>query len=56
MTDTDFGDDLALLVNTPAQAESLLLSLEQTAGDIGLSVNANKTENMYLRQKELSPL
>ena len=34
----------ALLANTPTQAESLLHSLEQTAGDTGLLLNANKTE------------
>ena len=38
-------DDLVFLPNT----ESLLHSLEQAAGDIGLYVNANKTEFMYLK-------
>ena len=40
--DTDYADDIALLVNTPAQAKSLLHSLEQAAGGIGLHVNAEK--------------
>ena len=31
-----------LLTNTPAQVESLLHSLEQTAGKIGLHVNVDK--------------
>ena len=44
--DTDYADDIDLLANAPTQAESLLYSLEQTAGDIGLSVNANKMEYM----------
>ena len=35
MTDTDYIDDPALLVNTPAQVESLLHSIEQVAGSIG---------------------
>ena len=35
MTDADYADDLVLLANTPAQAESLLNSQEQTAGGIG---------------------
>ena len=48
---TDYADDLALLTNSPAQAESLLYSLEQTAGDIGLYVNANRTEFMGFKQK-----
>ena len=43
MTDADYADDLAFLVNTPAQAESLLHSLKQTAGDIGVCVNANQS-------------
>ena len=42
MTDLDHADDLALPKNTPAQAESLLHSLEQVAGDIGLGVKAHK--------------
>ena len=42
---TDYTDGIALLANTPTQAESLLHSLEQTAGGIVLHVNADK---MYL--------
>ena len=44
MTDADYDNYLELLTNTPAQTESLLQSLEQTAGGIGLSMKANKTE------------
>ena len=40
--DADCADDIALLVNTPTQAKSLLYSMEQTAGGIGLHVNAEK--------------
>ena len=43
-TDTDYTDDIALLANTPAQAESLLHSLEWAATGIGHYVNADKTE------------
>ena len=43
MTDTDYADDIPFLANTPAKAESLLLSLERAAGGIGLHVNADKT-------------
>ena len=31
ITDVDYTDDIALLVNSPAQAETLLHSLEQAA-------------------------
>ena len=41
----DFADDIAPLANTPTQAKCLLGSLEWEAGDIGLSVSADKTEN-----------
>ena len=41
ITDADTANDIALLANIPAQAESLLHSLEQPAGDIGLYVTAN---------------
>ena len=41
---------LALLANTPNQAETLLHSLERAAAGIGLHVNANKTEYMCYNQ------
>ena len=44
--DADYADDLALFVNTPVQTESLLQSLEQTVGVIGLYVIAN--DNLYV--------
>ena len=42
----DNADDIALLVNAPAQVETLLHSLERAAVGIGLHVNAHKTEYM----------
>ena len=50
-TDADYADDIALLANTPAQAESLLHRLERAAGGIGLYVNADKTEYMCFNQR-----
>ena len=50
ITDADYADDIALLANTPNQAETLLHSLEQAAAYIGLNVNAHKTEYMYYNQ------
>ena len=41
VTDTHFAADFAILANTPAQAESLLLSLEQAARGIGLYMNVD---------------
>ena len=49
--DSHHTDDIVLLANTPAQAESLLHSLEQAAGGVGLHVNANKTEYMCFNQR-----
>ena len=46
ITDMDYADDTALLANSPAQTESQLHSLERAAGDIGLHVNADKTQYM----------
>ena len=46
ITDVDYADDIALLANTSAQAETL----EQAAASIGLHVNAHKTEYMYFNQ------
>ena len=51
ITDADYAHDVALLANTPAQAESLLHRLERAAGDIGLHVNANKTVYMCFSQR-----
>ena len=50
ITDADYADDIAILANTPAQAETLLHTLERTAAGIGLHVNAHKTENMGFNQ------
>ena len=41
-TDADSAGDVALLANTPAQAESLLHSLDQLTSGIGLHVNADE--------------
>ena len=50
ITDADYTDDLAILANTPNQAETLLHSLERAAASIGFHVNAHKTEYMFLNQ------
>ena len=49
-TDADYADDIALLANTPDQAETLLHSLERAAAVIGIRVNAIKTEYMCYNQ------
>ena len=46
ITDTENADDIALLANTPAQAETRLHSLEWAAAGIGLHLNADKMEYM----------
>ena len=51
ITNADNTDDIALLANTPAQAETLLHSLERAAADIGLHDNADKTEYMCFNQR-----
>ena len=50
ITDPDYAHDIALLANTPNQAETLLHSLERAVAGIGLHVNAHKTEYMYFNQ------
>ena len=50
ITDADYTDDIALLTNVPAQAETLLHSLEWAFVGIGLHVNTYKTEYMCLNQ------
>ena len=57
ITDADYADDIAILVNTPDQAETLLHSLERTAAGIGLYVNTHKTEYMcYNKTGDISTL
>ena len=51
IADVDYTNDIVLLANTPAQTKTLLHSLEQTAADIGLHVNADKTEYMCFNQR-----
>ena len=50
IADADYADDIAILANTPDQAETLLHSLERAAASIGLYVNAHKTEYMCYNQ------
>ena len=47
----DYADDIAPLANTPTQAEILLHILERVTADIGLYVNADKTEYMCFNQR-----
>ena len=51
ITDVDYADDIALLANTPAQAENLLHSLERAAAGIGLHVNTDKLQYMCFNQR-----
>ena len=51
ITDADYADDIALLVNTPAQAETMLQSLERAAVGIALYVNAHRTEYICFNQR-----
>ena len=51
ITDADNVNDIALIANTPTQAEYLLHSLEHAASGIGLYVNADKTEYMCFNQR-----
>ena len=51
ITNADYADDIAILANTPDQAETLLHSLERAAAGIGLYVNAHKMEYMCYNQK-----
>ena len=50
ITDADYADNIAILANTPNQAETLLHSLERAAEGVGLHVNAHNTEYMYYNQ------
>ena len=51
ITDTDYADDIAILANAPAQAETVLHSLEWVAAGIGFHVNAHKIEYICFNQR-----
>ena len=51
ITDADYADDIALLANTTARAESLLHSLEWAVAGIGFHVNADKKEYTSFNQR-----
>ena len=44
ITNADYADDIALLTNALAEAESQLHSLEGAVGCVGHHINADKTE------------
>ena len=52
ITDANYADDIAILANTPAQAETLLHGLERAAAGIGHHVNAHKTEYKCFNQTD----
>ena len=56
ITGVDCANEKAFLANTPAQAETLLHSIERTIAGIGLHVNANKTEDICFNQEATPPL
>ena len=55
ITNANYANDIAILANTH-QAETLLHSLERAAANIGLYVNAHKTEYMCYNQTGKSPI
>ena len=50
ITNTDYANDIAILANTPNQAETLLHTLEWANAGIGFHVNAHKMEYMCFNQ------
>ena len=51
ITDADYTNDIGLLTNTLALAESRQHSLEQAEGGIDLHINTDKTEYMRFNQR-----
>ena len=52
ITDADYATDIAILANTPTQAETLLHSLERATAGISLRVTAHKTKYMCFNQTD----
>ena len=51
ITDADYADDIALIANSPTQAESMLHILERATDSISLHVNTDNTEYMIFNQR-----
>ena len=51
ITDADYADDIALMTDTISDATYLLHHIEKTAKEIGLYINANKTEFISYNQE-----
>ena len=49
ITDADYADDLAFLVDTHTQTEAILYSLEQATESIDSHLNTSKTEYMCFK-------
>ena len=50
ITDTDYADDLAITSDNVEDANIMLHKIEEAAAEIGLGVNADKTEYISLNQ------
>ena len=54
ITDIDYTDDLAITSDNVEDANIMLHKIEEAAAEIGLGVNADKTEYISLNQKNNS--
>ena len=52
-TDFDFADDIALVFNLENQAQELIHRVESTGSNVGLRLNAMKTEVMTFNTEHL---
>ena len=53
ITYADYADDITLLANAPAKAQTQLHNLERAAAGIGIHVNEHKTEYMWFKQRSV---
>ena len=53
ITDLDFADDIALLSDTIAQSQEMLVAVEQDCKKVGLMLNSKKTKVMALNTDSL---
>ena len=51
ITDIDYADDIAVIINSLIDANKLLNKCEDTAKDIGLHIQSDKTEYMCLNNE-----
>ena len=56
ITDIGYAEDIAVITNSMIDANTLLHKIEDTAKDIGLHINSDTTELLYINHENMKIL